>query len=249
VAAWHERLDVIESDAPWYEPWRDCAGRVARELREGASLHEALNRHGSGDVHFVAAHSLPAGTPYEQFIFETSQCPTREGVHDFFNGLAWLNLPLSKRQLNRLQAVGIAAHGVRGERGPLRDAITIFDENGAVLSAPAPLWEALRQRDWRRLFIDLRPMWREARLLVFGHALLEKLLRPRKNLTAHVLDLAAPLVEWDRLDHWLAAQLTAGCLGAKPFVPLPLLGIPGWAAENENFSFYDDRRVFRPPRS
>jgi hypothetical protein len=62
-----------------------------------------------------------------------------------------------------------------------------------------------------------------------------------------VLDIVAPAVEWNQLDGWLALQLTAERLAAKPFVPLPLLGIPGWAAENENFSFYDDRRVFRPP--
>jgi hypothetical protein len=249
LAAWLERLEGIESGAPWYEPWRDCAGRVILEMREGAPLHEALNRHGNGSVHFVASHSLPSGIPYEQFVFETAQCPTRDCAHDFFNGLAWLNFPLSKRQLNRLQAAAIAADGVSGKRGPLRDAITIFDENGAVLSAPAELWNALRQGDWRRLFVDLRPLWREARLLVFGHALLEKLLLPRKNLTAHVLDLEAPVLEWDRLDGWLAPHLTAERLSLKPFVPLPLLGIPGWAAENENFSFYDDRRVFRLPRT
>jgi hypothetical protein len=92
-------------------------------------------------------------------------------------------------------------------------------------------------------------LWRDARLLVFGHALLEKLLQPRKELTAHVLDLAVPELERDQLDGWLASQLTADCLAAKPFAPLPVLGIPGWAAENDDFSFYDDPRIFRRPRT
>jgi hypothetical protein len=36
-------------------------------------------------------------------------------------------------------------------------------------------------------------------------------------------------------------------LREKPFTPLPVLGIPGWCQENEDVSFYDDPRVFRPP--
>ena len=30
------------------------------------------------------------------------------------------------------------------------------------------------------------------------------------------------------VDRWLAGQLTAERLAAKPFTPLPVLGIPGW---------------------
>jgi hypothetical protein len=53
-------------------------------------------------------------------------------------------------------------------------------------------------------------------------------------------------VDFARIDAWLAAQCTAEALAAKPFTPLPVLGIPGWWAENENFFFYDDSVVFRP---
>jgi hypothetical protein len=38
-----------------------------------------------------------------------------------------------------------------------------------------------------RLFVTQRELWAEARLLLFGHALLEKLVTPRKPITAHVL--------------------------------------------------------------
>ena len=38
-------------------------------------------------------------------------------------------------------------------------------------------------------------------------------------------------------------------LAAKPYTPLPVLGIPGWWAANQNFSYYEDSLVFRPRRS
>ncbi|HZY15608.1 MAG TPA: DUF3025 domain-containing protein, partial [Ramlibacter sp.] len=50
-------------------------------------------------------------------------------------------------------------------------------------------------------------------------------------------------------DGWLAAQCSAPALAAKPFTPLPVLGIPGWWAGNEDFSFYDDPLVFRPRKT
>jgi hypothetical protein len=219
---------------------------VRSDLAAGLGVPDALNLHAATAApRFVPAQALPDGMAYEQFIFETGQCPTREGAHDFFNGLVWLLLPQAKRQLNRVQAARIAADGVGGARGPVRDAATLFDENGAVLQAPGALWDALRQRDWRRLFIDLRPLWGQARVLIFGHALLEKLLWPRKDLTAHVLAIPCPGGAVAQIDGWLAGQLTAALLGAKPFLPLPVMGIPGWSPGNENFSFYDDSVVFR----
>lgn len=98
----------------------------------------------------------------------------------------WLTYPHTKRKLNALQAGELALHGSSGPRGPLRDALTIFDENAALLQAPAELIDALRRRDWKTLFIGERQLWSSARLIVFGHALLEKLMKPRKAITAHV---------------------------------------------------------------
>jgi hypothetical protein len=238
-------LQRIDWAMPWFAPWQELGERAAQKLAEGLTLCGALNSFNNGAVQFVEQARLPAGRAYEQFVFETSQCPTREELHDFFNGLVWLRMPRSKRQLNLIQVAQIAEHGVSGERGPVRDAVTLFDENGAVLHAPEPIHAALAQRDWQRLFVQLRALWRDARLLVFGHALLEKLAAPRKNMTAHVLDMPAPAAEFETLDAWLARQLTAERLAAKPFLPLPVLGIPGWWPGNQNFSFYDDSQVFR----
>ena len=171
--------------------------------------------------------------------------PTRENLHDFFNGLVWLHLPQAKRRMNQLQAQAIAAQGVGAVRGPLRDALTLFDENGALLDAPAPLWQALRARDWQRLFVDLRPLWVHARLLLVGHALMEKLVFPRKGITAHVYQAPAAIETIAQTDAWLAAELQPGRWAQKPFVPLPLMGVPGWCHGNDAVSFYDDLSVFR----
>lgn len=248
MAPWRAQLGAaLDSGAPWFDPWQAAGKQVAQALDSGAALHDALNTTAAAPVRFVPQGALPAAVPYERYISDTACCPTREGLHDFFNGLAWLELPLAKQQLNRIQAAQIAVGGITGERGPVRDAATLFDENGAVLSAPQPLWDALSRRDWRKLFVEQRPLWGEARLLVFGHALLEKLVAPRKNLTAHVLAAPCPAGPIAEVDAWLAGQLTAERLAAKPFLPLQVLGVPGWWPENADFSFYDDGSVFRPP--
>jgi hypothetical protein len=246
----------IAWNAPWFGDWRSAGEPVQAHLAGGAALHDALNGRPGAPVRFVPQQALPADAAYERFVFETGQCPVRPGLHDFFNGLCWLRFPRTKRVLNRLQAEAIARDGIAGRRGPLRDAITVFDENGALLDAPPALWEALIARDWRHLFVTLRPLWAQARLLVFGHAMLEKLVQPRKDLTAHVWRAPCPLAgveppdaTLEAADAWLAAQCTTEVLAGKPFTPLPLLGVPGWWPANANFSFYDDSQVFRPRRT
>ena len=259
---------ALDWQQPWLAPWRtDAAGLIA-QLETGQSVAgalnslnalSALNTHGGSfegtpwraPIRFVAQSELPAGQAYEQFIFETRQVPTRDNLHDLFNGLCWLQFPHTKRRLNALQAAQIAAGGVLPTRGAVRDALTVFDENAALLMAPQPLWDALLARQWQRLFIELRPLWREARLVLFGHALLEKLANPRKQITAHVYQ-AQPVVgcleSLKGLDDWVASDLSVDKLAGKPFAPLQVLGVPGWWAENGNFSFYEDSEIFRPAK-
>ncbi len=248
---------AIDWTRPWLAPYRGtgeaAAAAIAAHPTTAAALQAAAAGLGTAAPPplFVAHERLPPGRPYEAHIFETNEVPTRDNLHDFFNGLVWLAFPASKRRLNGLQAAEIARHGIGATRGPLRDALTLFDENGAVLEASPVLWEALAARDWRRLFITERARWQEARLLVFGHALLEKLVSPRKAATAHVLVAASGAATGSvaHADAAIAAALNAAHLSAKPFLPLPVLGVPGWCAENENFSFYDDSDVFRARRA
>ncbi|MGH8830401.1 MAG: DUF3025 domain-containing protein [Polaromonas sp.] len=236
----------IDWDRPWLDPWRQPGQPVAQAVLAGTALHEALNREPGAPVRFVPQSALPPGEAYERYIFNSGKCPTREGLHDFFNGLCWIRFPATKQRLNQLQAAEIARAGVQNVRGPVRDALTLFDENAAFLSAPQPLWDALLARDWQQLFIGLRPLWQQARLVLFGHALLGKLAYPRKPITAHVYQAQYAIDSIANLDAWVAAELSADKLATKPFTPLPVLGVPGWWPENENFSFYDDSLVFRP---
>jgi Protein of unknown function (DUF3025) len=206
----------FDASRPWLEPFR-----VVREA----------------PVRFVPASELPAGEAYEAFIARTGCVPTRENLHDHFNRLVWHRHPRIKQRLNQLQAAEIAACGIGTTRGALRDALTLFDENGALWPNPPPaMVQALRARDWQALFVTHRALWQDHGFQIFGHALLEQLATaPRKGLTAHVL-LADPL------------QLSAAQWAAKPFCPMPVLGVPGWWPANEDPAFYADSKVFRPVR-
>ncbi len=234
---------ALQNPPLWLEPYLPLVRRIVHggELSVAEKLNAA--REGSGSfVSFVPHLALPPHEAYEAFIARTGCVPTRDNLHDLFNGLVWLTYPETKRRMNELQAEQIALHGTSGPRGPVRDALTVFDENAAVLQAPAELVDALRRRDWNALFVAHRSKWQSARLIVFGHALMEKLLHPRKAITAHVW-VAEALA-----DSALASTLAPERLGAKPFLPLPLFGVPGWCPANEDPAFYDDPEVFRRAR-
>jgi hypothetical protein len=172
----------IDWSAPWLATWREAGQSVSAQIDAGASCAQALNdqwqrmqRAGTHTLpprRFVPQSDLPAGMAYEQFIFETGQIPTRDGLHDFFNGLCWMQFPRTKLRLNELQAMQIVQDGVGPVRGPARDALTIVDENAALLLAPDALWGALVDRDWQTLFVTRRALWSKAHLILFGHALL-----------------------------------------------------------------------------
>ena len=242
-------LAAIDWAQPWFAPYR-AMGEAAAQAALRISVAAALQREAAPDFRptFVPQSELPTGQAYEAHIFQTGTVPTRDNLHDFFNGLVWLAFPEAKRRLNELQAAEIVRAGIGATRGPLRDALTLFDENGAVLDAPGPLWQALAARDWHTLFVTQRALWAESRLWVFGHALLEKLATPRKALTAHVLRLPPPAAGGPAAlcDRALARSLAPEYLAQKPFVPLPVLGVPGWWAGNAAANFYDDSKVFRP---
>jgi hypothetical protein len=97
---------------------------------------------------------------------------------------------------------------------------------------------------------------RDAELWLFGHALMEKLVAPRKAITAHTrvvyvaddyfgLDSAARRAQVDRI---VTAQLVEEGLTNACFTPLPVLGVPGWWPGQDE-AFYADANVFRPKRA
>lgn len=258
-------FSAIDWSAPWLKPLRWTGQAVAQRIEQGVELHAALNEMTpllptpqqkslcpgqavalQGVPRFVPQSDLPSGRAYEDYIFHSGHCPTRFGLHDFFNGLIWLAYPKTKRRLNQLSASEIAKTGVGAVRGPVRDALTVFDENAAFFCGPDLLWDALQARRWQELFVNLRPLWLQTRLVLFGHALLEKLVYPRKAITAHVYRVEIAVDQLLNIDAWVAQDLTVQKLANKPFTPLPVLGVPGWCAGNEAPAFYADTRVFRP---
>jgi hypothetical protein len=251
---------ALNWQAPWWQPWRELGLQVTKRMQAGDAVHEALNAYSTGSadsaVKFVPQEALPEGAAYEAFIFETKTVPTRDNLHDFFNGLAWLRFPLTKARLNALQHEEISKHGVQPLRGAMRDALTLFDENAAFLCADlhAPVIAALRTRDWQAAFQTHRALLAAHPPVLFGHALLEKLVSPYKSVTAHVFPAQrAPdsrvFGDLSRLDADIAAQLSAAALLPKPFVPMQVLGVPLWWPANEGADFYADSTVFRGPRS
>lgn len=259
--------------APWYVPYRPLLETVGEHALAGRwqrcidGLNQAAAARGLRNANGRPLRFGPAGAAgtaaYEAHIWATGEVPTRTGDgggwHDLFNALVWLRFPATKAQLNRLQAAVIAVDGIGARRGRVRDAATLFDESGVLLvTDAAEIPAALHAFDWPALFVGGRQRFVErARVLVFGHALLDKLRAPYKAACGHAWLVEAPawpgpdttpeasLVE---VDACVAAALAGGHLHPDAFSPLPVLGVPGWCDANRAPAFYDDPRVFRAGR-
>jgi hypothetical protein len=249
----------IDWSRPWYDAVRPAFARLA-PIAEGAAIAPILNQAAEAaqlPVRFVPQSQLPDGTAYEAHIGATGCVPTRDNLHDFFNALVWLTFPRIKKQLNALQAAQIAQAGVGKSRGPARDAATIFDENAALLvttEAGDAVVRTLRAHAWQDALWQRRAQWgRDVELWPFGHALMEKLVAPRKAITAHVrvvrvetdffgLDYEARRA-W--IDELVSAELAREGLDTSCFTPLQALGVPGWWPD-QGPDFYADTTVFRP---
>jgi len=199
------------------------------------------------------------GFGYEERIARCGTVETRpDNWHDWFNALVWLTFPRAKAALSARHAAALAPPAA--QRGAARDAMTHFDECGAVVVAEdAALLDLIAGFQWRELFVKRRP---EAisglRVFVFGHATYEALLSPFRGLTAKCVLapvapgwLAGPLPEQvAEIDRWLAVDLAAGKYGdPRSLQPLPLLGVPGVTPDSENPAFYDDVWQFRSGRT
>ena len=219
---------------------------------------------------FVSQNALPEGEAYEHFIGATGNIPTRDNLHDLFNGSIWLTFPKTKALLNYHHMLEIAAQGIGESRGRVRDTITIFDENGAVLvTSDTRIGDALIAFDWQASLVKPRGKWEDpkqinrhaqAAVYIFGHALLEQLIQPRKPLCAHSIVIhvtqdffALPLSERMRyLDNKVAeymdALLSKEQVTPRQLAPLPILGVPYFWSDNKHVHFYDDNYVFRSGR-
>ncbi|WP_198116139.1 DUF3025 domain-containing protein [Massilia rhizosphaerae] len=257
------------ADIDWTRPWFDTVRPAFESLAAGPFIDTfnanaarlGLANAGGQPIRFVPQAELPEGMAYEAFIGATGRVPTRANLHDFFNGLVWQTFPRIKRALNALQAAQIAQAGVGKSRGSARDAATIFDENAALLvvrgdAEGRALVDDLRAHRWRDALFDKRAMFgRDAEPWLFGHALMEKLVAPRKAITAHVRVVFATddffAFERDGRRDWIdvvvSKEIAAEGLSTAGFTPLPVLGVPGWWPD-QGEAFYLDHTVFRPKR-
>ena len=199
---------------------------------------------------------------YEERAWLSGEVATRpDNRHDFFNALIWLAFPRSKAALNRRHYAALLESRRHGgaARGTLRDALTQFDECGVLIAGTSPgLWEALGAHRWRELFVERREeLMRSTRFLVFGHASHDLLGKPFVGLCGKALfiEVDAPWLGLPanealaQLDAHLADMFDSREFSPCDWQPLPLLGIPGATADNEQADYYDDARQFRPART
>ena len=184
----------------------------------------------------------PKDAYYEVTVHQTGYVETRpESLHDYFNALAWLAFPRTKAKLNALHAAEIPRE--RGRRGALRDLLTIFDEGGAIVQCDDDaLLGLLRDFRWKELFWHNRSRVLEnMRVIVFGHAVMEKALEPWPGVTCKAL-LVRARGDADAQAHaWLESLPPRA--SPRDLSALPVFGFPGWLPQDE--AFYDDARYFR----
>lgn len=205
---------------------------------------------------------LPLEAQYEPRCFLEGEVQTRrDNWHDLFNALVWLAFPATKAAINARHYQAQVGEVVRQGRGSRRDMLTLFDESGVVVAcADDELAGLLREFRWKELFWQRREQVEAAMgFYLFGHGLYEKAMQPYVGMTGQGLLLAVETDFFEKplpeqlvyLDQRLAAYLANRdrCHSTRELDPVPLLGIPGWATENNESGYYDNTAYFRAGRS
>lgn len=206
--------------------------------------------------------ALPFERQYEPRCYLSGEVPTRShNWHDLLNALVWLTFPRAKATINARHYHELShAQASPAGRGRVRDMNTLLDESGVLVPcANEEMAELLRTFQWDVLFWQRRDeLNANMGFYLFGHGLYEKALRPYVGLTGQGLLLPVPpeFFNWtlpqrlECLDAVLADYLDSpeNCLSTRELTPVPLLGIPGWAAESESRAFYENEQYFRKGR-
>ena len=195
---------------------------------------------------------------YEERIYQTGIISTREqNWHDFFNVFIWVFFPQTKILLNQLHMLELPKQASK-KRTPGRDAITHLDESGVIIaSSDAVFFEYLKTHQWHEVFVQQRQAWWQSiGAFVFGHGLYEKALNPFIGFTAKAFCVLVTedffeldkIQQYQRLDSVLAEKIRENnsLADSRHLSPLPVLGVPGWHAENQNAEFYQNKDYFRP---
>jgi hypothetical protein len=247
----------LSSRFAWLDFFRDVLGYEALlppdlTVRGGVAfrLNElAAFSHCSSNIpRFRPSDKVLSALDYETEV-SYGEVPTRDCLHDWYNGLVWLLFPASRLKINGIHLTESLDRKSGNGRSSRRNALTLFDESGAILlTEHEEFVRAFRDHDWDFLFQVKRELWhRGAKLILFGHGLLESLhVRPHKGLCAKVFAFSSTSFEQrEDLDALLAAQLD-DLDSARLLMPLPVMGVPGWFRQNEVPGFYSDCSVFRP---
>ena len=202
---------------------------------------------------------------YAPRIYLHGEIQTRtENWHDFFQLLTWFIFPKTKAVINAIHIPKakqrIEGVGDVGRRSPVENMLSLFDEGGVVITSSDPtLLQLIRDFKWKELFWQRRDeLTDKLECTTFGHAMYEKALAPYIGMTANAILLevddgyfAKPMNErLAYIDQQLAAIFTDGTQYTQPrdLNPFPILGMPGWDADNSDDNYYDNTNYFRPGR-
>ena len=228
------------------------------ELPAGVAYETYIFETGCIPTRAVTSDSAISNTTYKSAASKNTH--NKGAMHDACNALMWVQYPQTKAALNALQANAIAHQAVgekaSGQRGAARDALTLFDESALIVCTDdvQAAKHDLLKRQWKTLLHQRRGAWGTSIVPhLFGHGLLQKLQQPYPAITAQVwcISHAEPSrMTAKEVDTLVAKSVMrsyeAGELSPKAMLPLPVLGIPSWWADNCQASFYDNVQVFRP---
>ena len=226
---------------------------------------EVIHSLGGSRIQFVPQGGKPLRwqDDYEPRIYLTGEVQTRLcNWHDFFQVLVWTTFPKTKAALNARHYHSIHrrkhSNPDSKQRTPLENALTQFDECGAIIVASqSDLLQLIREFRWKELFWQHRAaLAHQLQCFIFGHAVYEKSLKPYIGLTAHAVlfTVQSEFFQWPlkrqliHLDGLAAHAFTNDRYpGPKHFQPFPLLGMPDWD-NNSRESYYNNGDYFRPGR-
>lgn len=281
-----QNFATIDPSAPWLSPYLPIHQAFAK--RPALPLFEWLNEyftnnnihlknHQNHPLSFTHQNELEHGMAYESHIGQYHKIPTRDNLHDWFGACVWSVFPKTKSLLNAKHLTHMNDDTTANKRNRVRDTITVFDENGAVLVVADDdighaIGQGLGDFNWQTCLIDNRQYWandgktcdeyhfddKKAKVFIFGHALLEQLIHPYKSLCSHALVIKTDSSFFKKplneqliiLDDDLSDYLTHFLKeGATPrqLNPLPILGVP-YFWDNQNTDFYHDPFIFRKGR-
>lgn len=191
---------------------------------------------------------------YEELIYKAGEIETRKNSwHDFFNLLTWVAFPKLKALINELQVREIQA-GNSKQRSRLQNALAHFDESGIIVaSSDSGIIDKIKKHQWHDLFVAQREhIKKHCKFFLVGHGKYEQCLNPFIGVTAKAIFLEVKSSYFDLDYNEKLAMIDTKveqCLDEKlseyKLAPLPILGIPGWWAENEFAEFYGDKQYFR----